>query len=106
MLFRSMPETIPFTELTGDKRRNIFLCVKETLNNTLKHSKATKVTINIETTAKLKITVTDNGTGIAAEKIHRFGNGLKNIDRRMKAIGGTYSISNNSGTVTNLELPL
>ena len=35
------PEHIP-TEITGDKRRNIFLCVKETLNNVLKHSKATR----------------------------------------------------------------
>jgi len=100
------PETIPFKELTGDKRRNVFLCVKETLNNTLKHSKATKVNINIETSVKLKINIADNGTGIDAEKIHRFGTGLKNIERRMNAIGGTYTISNNNGTITKLELSL
>jgi signal transduction histidine kinase len=100
------PDIIPFKEITGDKRRNIFLCVKETLNNTLKHSKATKVTINIETGQKLKIHIADNGAGIDPEKISRFGNGLKNIERRMKAIGGTYSIANSNGTITKLELPL
>ena len=101
-----MPETIPFKEISGDKRRNIFLCVKETLNNTLKHSMATKVTINIETSMKRNIHITDNGVGIDPEKIRRFGNGLKNIERRMKAIGGSCAISNNNGTTTKLELSL
>jgi signal transduction histidine kinase len=101
-----MPDIIPFKEITGDKRRNIFLCVKETLNNTLKHSEATSVLINIETGPKLKIHIADNGSGIDPEKISRFGNGLKNIERRMSVIGGTYSIANNNGTITKLELPL
>jgi signal transduction histidine kinase len=101
-----MPDTIPFHEISGDKRRNVFLCVKETLNNVLKHSKATRLNIDIEANHKLKIKITDNGIGIDQEKIRRFGNGLKNIERRMKGIGGSYAISNNNGTETKLELPL
>jgi len=102
----TMPETIPFQEISGDKRRNIFLCVKETLNNVLKHSMASSLDINIETNSKLVINISDNGVGIDQEKIRRFGNGLKNIDRRMKGIGGSYQIANNNGTETKLELPL
>ena len=102
----NMPEAIPDKELTGDKRRNIFLCVKETLNNTLKHSKASKVNINISTNGKLQINIADNGVGIDPEKTRRFGNGLKNIERRMKGIGGQYKIINNGGTETILDLPL
>lgn len=101
-----MPETIPYKELSGDKRRNIFLCVKETLNNTLKHSMANKVFINISTNGELKINIADNGVGIDPEKIRRFGNGLKNIEKRMKGIGGNYRIMNNGGTETILDLPL
>ena len=101
-----MPATIPFHEISGDKRRNIFLCVKETLNNILKHSKASRVNINIQTSSTLLINIFDNGVGIDQEKIRRFGNGLKNIDRRMKGIGGIYQISNNNGTQTKLELSL
>ena len=100
----NMPETIPYKELSGDKRRNIFLCVKETLNNTLKHSRASRVNINISTNGELKINITDNGVGIDPEKIRRFGNGLKNIARRMKSIGGTYHIAGDNGTETKLEL--
>jgi len=102
----NMPETIPIHEISGDKRRNVFLCVKESLNNALKHSKASRIKIDIEVNHTLKIKIADNGVGIEHEKIRRFGNGLKNIERRMKGIGGSYTISNNNGSETKLELPL
>ena len=102
----TMPQTILAKEISGDKRRNIFLCVKETLNNALKHSKASKVKIDIEADLKLIIRISDNGVGINQEHIRRFGNGLKNIDRRMKSIGVTYNISSSGGAETILELPL
>jgi len=102
----NMPESIPFHEISGDKRRNIFLCVKESLNNALKHSKASRIKIDIEVNHNFNIKIADNGVGIEQEKIRRFGNGLKNIERRMKGIGGCYTISNNNGTETKLELPL
>ena len=102
----NMPDTIPFHEISGDKRRNIFLCVKESLNNALKHSKANRIKIDIEVDHNLKIKIADNGVGIEQENIRRFGNGLKNIERRMKGIGGIYIIINNNGTETKFELPL
>jgi len=101
------PEEISQQELTGDKRRNIFLCVKESLNNVLKHAGASEVSIDIRADeTELLIQIHDNGKGIDKEKLRQFGNGLKNIGRRMESIGGTFSIQNESGTVTTLRLPL
>ena len=100
------PEYIEPKELTGDKRRNIFLCIKETLNNTLKHSKAKTVKIDFGIDKSLVIKITDNGVGIDMQNIRQFGNGLKNIARRMDSIGGTYQIKNDHGTITILTLPL
>jgi signal transduction histidine kinase len=100
------PEHIEPTELTGDKRRNLFLSVKETLNNVMKHSKATEITIDFKIDGSLTIQIMDNGIGIDIQKIRQFGNGLKNIKKRMEGIGGSYQIENNSGTVTALRLPL
>jgi signal transduction histidine kinase len=100
------PEQIESKELTGDKRRNIFLCVKETLNNALKHSQASLLKIEFEANDTLVIRISDNGVGIDMLKLREFGNGLKNIARRMELIGGTYTIENNNGTVTTLKLPL
>ncbi len=60
----NIPDYIPEKELTGDKRRNIFLCVKETLNNMLKHSRANELTIDITVNSQLIIRIHDNGVGI------------------------------------------
>jgi signal transduction histidine kinase len=101
-----VPDSIPDKELAGDKRRNVFLCLKETLNNTLKHAEASLVEIDISIGDELCIRITDNGKGIDLDNLRQFGNGLKNIARRMESIGGTYHIENNKGTVTTLVLPL
>lgn len=100
------PQDIPEIEISGDKRRNVFLCVKESLNNILKHAKATGVTIQISIEPELIIEIRDNGVGIDLENIRQFGNGLKNIKRRMESIGGQYHIRNEAGTVTELRLPI
>jgi signal transduction histidine kinase len=102
----SIPNDIPEKELSGDKRRNIFLCVKETLNNMLKHAGATELTIDILAGGMLRIRIHDNGRGIDLQKIRQFGNGLQNIRRRMESIGGDFEIKNNNGTETILTLPL
>lgn len=99
-------DSIPDKEISGDKRRNIFLCVKEILNNTLKHAGASTLIIDIKTGDTLRITIKDNGKGIELDKLRQFGNGVKNMMRRMETIGGTCKIENKNGTITTLELPL
>ncbi len=42
------PDTVPATPLAAEVRRNLFLVVKETLHNVVKHSKATEVTMTVE----------------------------------------------------------
>jgi signal transduction histidine kinase len=107
------PEQIPTKELAGEKRRNIFLCVKESLNNVLKHANASEVVIDIHVNHELVIRITDNGKGIDLDNLRQFGNGLKNIARRMESIEGSFTIERNdsrgvdkSGTVTTLRLPI
>jgi signal transduction histidine kinase len=102
----NMPSEIPQRELTGDKRRSTFLSVKEALNNVLKHSLASKVTIDIAIAQNLRIQIQDNGKGIDLARIRQFGNGLKNMAKRMENIGGSFKIENNNGALVTLELPL
>ena len=102
----SIPDQIPEKQLSGDKRRNIFLCVKETLNNMLKHSRASEMLIDIAADGILQIKIHDNGVGIDLQNIREFGNGLQNIDRRMKSIGGDFQIEKSNGTQSILTLPL
>ncbi|HVT86433.1 MAG TPA: ATP-binding protein [Chitinophagaceae bacterium] len=102
----NIPNEIAQLEVTGTKRRGTFLSVKEALNNVLKHSHATKVSIGISISQNLNIRIQDNGTGIDQHRLRPFGNGLKNMAKRMESIGGSFKIETNNGTLVTLELPL
>jgi signal transduction histidine kinase len=98
---------LPNVEMSGEKRRNIFLSIKEALNNILKHANATHVLIDIlAQTDKLKIIITDNGVGIDVDKLRRFGNGLSNMKKRMQSINGDFHIHADGGTVLRFEIPI
>jgi signal transduction histidine kinase len=103
----NVPAEIPNADVSGVKRRNIFLVLKESINNVMKHAKATLVEINIRfENEQMLVEIVDNGKGIDPEKLNQFGNGLKNMQRRMESIGGSFIILNNNGTTIKLEMPL
>ena len=101
-----MPAIIPPHEISGEKRRNIFLSVKEALNNVLKHSQSSVVKIDITVQETLIIEIRDDGVGINLEKLRKFGNGLNNMKKRMNSINGEFNIENRQGTITTFYLPL
>ena len=102
-----LPVLIPQAEVSGEKRRNIFLSIKEALNNAMKHSQASQIQIIISTSDKwLMIKVCDNGVGIDADKLRRFGNGLSNMRRRMESIDGSFKIDSGKNCVLTFEAPI
>ncbi len=103
-----MPEAFAPQVIKGEIRRNIYLSVKEALHNIVKHAEAKNVSINIRITNNLEICIHDDGSGINMEKKQRLfsGNGLKNIKKRMEAIGGMIEIENNEGTTLRFRIPL
>jgi signal transduction histidine kinase len=97
-------EGLPNVEVSGAIRKNVFLVVKETLNNILKHAKATEVNITLTKVSDgLALHIQDNGIGIDLEKIRRFGNGLKNMQKRMEEMNIDFSIENKNGTLVTLH---
>ncbi|HNP53494.1 MAG TPA: sensor histidine kinase, partial [Ferruginibacter sp.] len=97
------PGHIPTIPIKGEVRRNIFLTVKEALHNVVKHAQATQVCIRIQyTDTGICIEIQDNGVGINPDKIRQFGNGLKNMQKRMETIGGSFEIDNQNGTTIRL----
>ena len=104
-----LPAVIPQVDISGEKRSNIFLSVKEALNNALKHSQASEIRIKISAKdQELLIQVTDNGVGMDPEALRRFGNGLNNMRRRMESIGGLFKIDNREkgGTMLCFVVPI
>jgi signal transduction histidine kinase len=100
------PDQIPAHTLSGEKRRNLFLGVKEALNNILKHARATEVFIEIRTEPQLMIRIMDNGVGINMDRLRKFGNGLQNMKKRIESIEGSFHIENEAGTTVVFELAL
>jgi signal transduction histidine kinase len=100
----TIPENLPNIVVTGTIRRNVFLVVKESLNNIVKHAGATEVHITLTKVADgLKLFIQDNGKGIDFEKLRQFGNGLKNMKKRMNDLGIDFKIENSNGTLVTLH---
>jgi signal transduction histidine kinase len=97
-------EQLPEMVVWGEFRKNVFLVIKESLNNILKHSKATEVTITFTTVPDgVALYIQDNGIGIDLDKVRRFGNGLKNMKKRMGEMNIGFNIENNNGTLITLH---
>lgn len=100
----NIPDNLPNVEVIGEIRRNVFLVVKEALNNILKHSKATEVAITlVREENELILYIQDNGIGIDLDALRQFGNGLKNMKKRMTDVGIEFSIENRNGTLVTLR---
>jgi PAS domain S-box-containing protein len=85
----------------------IFRVIQETMNNALKYSKASKFLVWIKSTGGIiDIMVSDNGKGFSAEKSG--GNGLKNIEHRIKQCNGLMSVTSEQGqgTTFNIKIPI
>jgi len=97
-------EDLPNIAVAGEVRRNIYLVVKEALNNILKHSKATEVIISLKKSEdQFSVYIQDNGVGIDFDNLRRFGNGLINMKKRMEKSQITFSIESNNGTLVSLH---
>lgn len=89
--------------ISMDVKRNLYLIIREALNNIAKHSRATEVRVSIrEESNRLIIEIMDNGTGFKTESLND-GNGLGNMRSRTGSLGGEFfieSIPSKGTTIT------
>ncbi len=103
-----LPENIPDIFVSGEIRRNVFLTIKESLHNVVKHSEATSVDIDFQSISGLFAMIRDNGKGIGSLEIRKGkgGNGLRNMRKRIESIGGIFKMYNREGMVIEISVPL
>jgi len=124
-----LPMTLPETRVDAEVRYNLFLALKEVLNNIVKHAKATEVWLRLRLApGSLTLEIEDNGQGLAlgsgesalgsgaAPQIPdaksqslpggrlSSGSGLVNLEKRLAAVGGTCKIHSVAGRGTRVEL--
>lgn len=79
--------------------------VKEALTNAVKHAGCTRVTVQADfTPQRLRLTVRDNGRGLAPAP--GGGRGLRNMGARLRELGGTMATRSDTGLELVFELPL
>ncbi len=116
-----IPQGLPHHPLSAEARHNLFLAFEESLNNALKHGRASRIRVEMRAEPGLfEINVEDNGCGFdvaavasakhdptaPAEK--RTGNGMQNLRQRLADVGGQCSIRSppGQGTMVTLTVPL
>ncbi|MGE5682068.1 MAG: triple tyrosine motif-containing protein, partial [Bacillota bacterium] len=90
-------------KLPIEYRKHLYLIFKEALNNSLKYSKCTEISINAQINGRiLDITLYDNGIGFDVNK-ETCGNGLVNMKNRAEAIKGNLRIQSKKGEGTMIK---
>jgi signal transduction histidine kinase len=87
--FEAAPAVATAT-LAPEILQSLYLIYKEALHNVVKHARATRVTVRLDYAAPagLRLEVRDNGQGPAGAP-RPDGNGLRNMQARAQAIGGS-----------------
>lgn len=99
------PEPVPDWNLKPDIRHNIFLIIKESVNNSVKHSKATMLWISVKAEDRiLQLKVTDNGIGFDLASIRQFGCGIHSMQHRAEIIGSALLVESTPGKGTTVAL--
>lgn len=87
-------------------KRNIFLALKEALNNVVKHAQATTVAIVFNTKqAHFTLSIMDDGIGLPSQHNNDMAfrhNGLLNIEKRMNEINASVALQSNPDGGTKL----
>jgi two-component system sensor histidine kinase UhpB len=89
----------------------LYRVVQEALTNVMRHAKARRVTIALAPEGKvLRCLIEDDGVGFDPSRVPASGNGLglRGIDERLKALGGSLEIrsSPSQGTRLRVEVPV
>jgi ligand-binding sensor domain-containing protein/signal transduction histidine kinase len=102
------PDNPPRRALPPEIRHSLFLAIKETLNNVVRHSGASEAWIraSVESDA-LNLTIEDNGQGMKQKEESQGADGLRNMRQRMEEMGGRFEIQSrpSGGTRVLLVLP-
>ncbi len=101
-----MPD-LPAVPLGIQTRHNLFMAVKEALNNATKHSAAREIWLGVSLdNEQLVIIVADDGQGFDVALSGSAGNGLQNLHKRLEEIGGHCEIESRPGQGCRVRLSL
>jgi signal transduction histidine kinase len=99
-------ENVPDSALAPEVRHQLFLVVKEAMNNVIKHSQATEVTLSLKVVENiLEIRIEDNGRGVLPQVIAQSKrHGFANMRARVEQLGGQLETSSEPAKGTSIRI--
>ncbi|HEY6951226.1 MAG TPA: two-component regulator propeller domain-containing protein [Bacteroidota bacterium] len=93
--------------LSKEGEINLFRIIQESLNNVLKHSKATTINIQMKKADRfLRLSIEDDGRGMPPGNGQGRGLGLSSMNERARILGGEFSVDSNHGKGTRVHLTI
>ena len=100
-----MPEGISRVDLSMSYRQHIYLIIKESINNLVKYSKASKVEVEIGLIKKkLEVRISDNGKGF--EQNVTKGNGIPSMKLRATQMKSQLDVVSKIGQGTTIKFSI
>ncbi len=100
----SVPDNLEALPISADRRWQLYLIFKEAVNNASKYAGASLLRIELEVhDGKMRLFVRDNGQGFDLAHKHP-GNGLRTMQERAQALGGTVRWHSVAGEGTIVEV--
>lgn len=82
----------------------IYRIIQEAINNSIKHSKGSKIDVIIEKFgSQMKVTIQDDGVGFDKDD-SILGNGILNMQKRIAEINGTFELKSTLGAGTLIQI--
>jgi len=104
-----VPSQLPTTPISPELHHNVFLAAKESVNNVVKHARATSAWLRLHLEPhQFTLEIEDNGRGVAPADEKKGRSGLRNMRKRMEDIGGKFEMvpGSEGGTKVRLTAPL
>jgi signal transduction histidine kinase len=99
------PASFPESRVSATFRRNLLLVMKESLHNIIKHADANEVSVQLEIVGPdMVLRIRDNGRGFEPSKRNGAGNGLGNMHKRVRDLGGEFNLVSAPGQGTRIEV--
>jgi signal transduction histidine kinase len=100
-----LPLFVPEKNVSTEVRHNLFLVVKEALNNVVSHANASEVSLQISVEEKaIRLTIEDNGRGFDRAPDNGCADGLRNMRQRIEELGGEFNLESKSASGTRLAI--
>lgn len=100
-----IPLALPDVAVSAEIRHNLFMVLKEALNNAVKHGAPSRVKLGLAFQQDhLMIELSDDGKGFDLDESAGLGNGLANMRKRVGEIGGELQLQSRSGVGTSVKV--